>query len=110
MENVLLSPPVVLAVFVALAYGLHQLGGAIAAQGEPTPDKHRPYTGGEISLPPARRMRYHAFFRLALIFAVLHLAVLVLSLLPPIAEARRLGLVYLLGVGISVLILIEDEL
>lgn len=105
MNDLWLSPPVALAVFLGLAYGLYRLGEGLAAQGEPHPDKHRPYTGGEVLLPPTRRMHYHAFFRLALMFAILHVAVLVLSTLPPGDSPRYLAAFYLVGSGVSVLVL-----
>jgi NADH:ubiquinone oxidoreductase subunit 3 (subunit A) len=104
-----LSPPVVFALFLALVYGLYRLGGAMAAQGEPSPDKHMPYTGGERPLPLPGMLAYHAFFRLALLFGILHLATLVLSTLPRDARSYRMALAYLAGAAISVFVLTGKE-
>ena len=110
MTNIFLSPPITMGIFCLLAFGLYRLGGALAAKGDTHPDKYRPYTGGEDVLPPARQLSYHAFFRLALMFALLHVAALVLSTLSRAAGSHRLALLYLVGVGISVLVLTEGEI
>ncbi len=109
MENFWSSPPVALLVFLALAYGLYRLGGALAAQGEHSVNKHLPYTGGEDPLPAPSILTYHAFFRLALLFGILHVAALVLSTLPRYISSHRLALIYLVGVGISVFVLTGEE-
>lgn len=109
MNNPWLSPAVAIGIFLLLARGLYQLGHSLAAEGEPHPDKHRLYTGGEKVLPPSRNVHYHAFFRLALMFAVLHVAVLVLSTMPPDA-ARYLAYFCLAGGSVSVLVLTEGGL
>ena len=110
IENILLSPPVALCVFLALAYGLYRLGGALAAPGEEHPGKHQPYACGEDLLPPRAQLAYHAFFRLALMFAILHLATLVVSTLPPVGAPHRLAVAYLVGIAISVFVLTKGEL
>ncbi len=109
MNNFWSSPPVALIVFLALAYGLYRLGGALAAKGTPSSNKSLPYTGGEDPLPAPSVLTYHAFFRLALLFGILHVAALVLSTLPRYVLSHRLALVYLVGVGISVLVLTGEE-
>ncbi|MDY7040566.1 MAG: hypothetical protein SVX38_06865 [Chloroflexota bacterium] len=81
IEEILLSPPIALCFFLALACGLYWLGGVLAAPGEEHPGKHQPYACGEELLPPETQLAYHAFFRLALLFAVLHLATLVVATL-----------------------------
>ena len=110
IESILLSPPVALCVFLALACGLYRLGGALAAPGEEHPGKHQPYACGEDLLPPQAQLAYHAFFRLALMFAILHLATLVVSTLPPGGASHRIAVAYLVGIGISVFVLTKGEL
>jgi len=105
-----LSPPVALCVFLALAYGLYRLSGVLAAPGEEHPGKHQPYACGEDLLPPQAQLAYHAFFRLALMFAILHLATLVVSTLPPRGASHRLATAYLVGIAISVFVLTKGEL
>lgn len=108
-RDLLLSPPLAGAVFLMLAYGLYRLGGRLAARGEEHPGKRQPYACGEDLLPPEAQLAYHAFFQLALMFALLHLAALVVSTLPTGKESHRLALVYLLGIIVSVLVLVKEE-
>jgi hypothetical protein len=108
MGELLLSPPVALGLFFLLASALYRLGGWIAAPGEHHDDKHLAYTGGEEVPPPASRLTYHAFFRLALLFGILHVAALVVSTLPASGPSHLVALAYLVGVGISVVMLVDD--
>jgi hypothetical protein len=110
MHDVLFSPPVALVVFMALAYGLYRLGGRIAAQGQDHPGKHQPYACGEDLGLSQVQLTYHAFFKLALMFGILHLASLVIATLPAGGTSRRLATLYLVGIGISVLVLTDGEL
>lgn len=109
MDTLLLSPPVAVAFFFLLAYGLYRLGGYVAAPGVPHEDKLRVYTGGEEIPPPASLLTYHAFFRLALLFGILHVAALVVSTLPGRGASHRVALIYLIGIGISMVMLAGDE-
>jgi NADH:ubiquinone oxidoreductase subunit 3 (subunit A) len=110
MSSVLLSPPVVIGAFIGLAYALYRLGGRLAARGRDAPGKHQPYACGEEIPPPKAQLTYHAFFRLALMFGILHLATIVLSTLPFETVSHRLAIAYLVAIGISVLSLTEGEL
>jgi NADH:ubiquinone oxidoreductase subunit 3 (subunit A) len=105
IESILLSPPVAGCIFLALAYGLYRLGGALAARGEAHPGKHQPYACGEDLLPAEAQLTYHAFFQLALMFSLLHLATLVVSTLPSGDESHRIAVAYLAGIVVSVLVL-----
>ena len=105
IKDVLLSPPLAGCVFLALVYGLYRLGGALAAKGEAHPGKHQPYACGEDLLPPEAQLAYHAFFQLALMFSLLHLATLTVSTLPSGGESHRVAVVYLIGIAISALVL-----
>jgi len=109
IKDALLSPPVAGCVFLALVYVLYRLGGALAAEGEEHPGKHQPYACGEDLLPPEAQLSYHAFFQLALMFSLLHLATLVVSTLPSGSAPSRVALVYLAGIGISVLALTKGQ-
>jgi NADH:ubiquinone oxidoreductase subunit 3 (subunit A) len=106
----LLSPPIAICVFLGLAYGLYGIGVRIAARGQDQPGKGQPYACGEELPPPKAQLAYHAFFRLALIFGMLHLATLVFSTLPIASPSHRLAMVYLVGIGISVSVLTDGEL
>jgi hypothetical protein len=110
MENILFSPPFALALFLGLAYGLYLLGGKLAAQGKDDPGKHMPYACGEDLGLSRAQLTYHAFFKLALMFGILHLASLVIATLPAGGTSRRFATLYLAGIGISVLVLTDGEL
>ena len=111
IDNLWLSPPVAFIVFLALAYGLYRLGEGVAARpvGEFSTDKHLPYTGGEHPLPPPSVLAYHAFFRLSLLFGILHVATLVLSSLPHDIRSHRTAMLYVAGIAISVFVLTGKE-
>jgi NADH:ubiquinone oxidoreductase subunit 3 (subunit A) len=110
MRDLLLSPPFAMALLMGLVYGLYLLGGKLAARGEESPGKHQPYACGEDLGLSQAQLSYHAFFKLALMFGILHLATLVVATLPAGATSRRLATLYLLGIGISVLVLSEGKL
>jgi len=110
MQNLFLSPPFALAVFLGLAYGLYRLGGKLAARGKDDPGKHMPYACGEDLGLSHAQLSYHAFFKMALMFGILHLASLVIATLPAGATSRRFATLYLIGIGISVLALTDEEL
>ena len=109
MDNVWLSPPVALIVFFLLAYGIYRLGGMLQATGKNDPDKYLPYTGGELPSPAPNLLGYQGFFRLALLFGILHVATLVLSTLPRDVRSHRTALAYAVGIAISVFVLVEEE-
>jgi NADH:ubiquinone oxidoreductase subunit 3 (subunit A) len=109
VKNLLLSPLVAFVAFSALAYGLYRLGGMLAARSQDSPGKRQPYACGEDLLPPQAQLNYHRFFKLALMFGVLHLAILVVATLPSAGYSRPLATLYLVGVGISVLVLTDEE-
>jgi NADH:ubiquinone oxidoreductase subunit 3 (subunit A) len=109
MDKILLSPPAAMLAFFLLVYGIYRLGGMLQAAGENDPDKYLPYTGGERPLPIPNLLNYHSFFRLALLFGILHVATLVLSTLPRNVRSRRTALAYAVGIAISVFVLVEEE-
>ena len=102
MEDILLSPPAAFLIFLAIGCGIYRLGGAIAAPGKPHPGKRATYACGEDI--PAQRVApsYGAFFYLALLFAILHLAALVVATAPRDGASAWLATIYLAGIGVSV--------
>jgi NADH:ubiquinone oxidoreductase subunit 3 (subunit A) len=108
MRTILLSPPVVMLVYIGVGYGLYRLGRAFAAPGEDHPGKEEPYACGEDLRPAPIKLSYHSFFRLALMFSVLHLATLTVSTLPGPGLFQFAGLIYLVGIAVSVLVLIGE--
>jgi len=109
IKDMLLSPPVAACIFLALVYGLYRLGGVLAAPGEEHPGKYQPYASGEDLPSPGAQLEYHGFFHLALMFSILHMATLVVTTLPPEGASHRIAVAYLVGIGISVLVLTKRE-
>lgn len=107
MRELFLSPLVALTIFLVLAAGLYRLGGALSAKGDEHPGKRQPYACGEDLLPTQTKLAYHSFFRLALTFAVLHLATLVVATLPRGRGSPLIATAYIAGIAVSVLVLTE---
>ena len=105
----LASPPVALMVYVTLIGGLYWLSGRWAARSEDSPGKHQPYACGEDILPGEVKLSYRGFFRLALMFVVVHMATLLLATLPNTEDMRFLATAYLLGIAICVDVLVREE-
>lgn len=103
------SPPIAFALFLGVAAMLHWLGGRWAARGEDTPGKRLPYACGEDLSPVETKLSYQRFFRLALMFVVIHMATLVAAMLPRQLDARLLVTVYLVGVAVCVDVLVKGE-
>ena len=115
MSAILLSPPAVMAIALLLASALYWLGGRISAKSPETEGKRQPYASGEDLAPPESQLAYHSFFRIALLFGILHLATLVISTAPisvgalPEFPQYELPLLYLLAIAISVYVLTKGE-
>jgi len=107
MRELLLSPLGAMAIFLVLAGGLYRLGGILAAKGDEHPGKREPYACGEDMAPSQAKLAYHGFFRLALTFAVLHLATLVIATLPRGGASPLVAMAYITGIAVSVLVLTE---
>ena len=107
MNELLLSPPIAVLIFLAIACGIYRLGARPGPRD--ASDKYLPYTGGEKPPPLLPQQGYHAFFRLALLFSMLHIATLVLSTLPRDLQQHRTALIYLAGISISIFALTERK-
>ncbi len=107
-RDILLSPPVAFLIFLAcaaLAYTLIQK--RCSAKGQDHPDKYLPYSSGQ-KLPPQQvEMGYEAFFRLGLLFIIMHVSTLVILTMPAGAESNYVGVFYLFGVFISAYTLVR---
>jgi NADH:ubiquinone oxidoreductase subunit 3 (subunit A) len=105
----LASPPVALAFFLGVTYGLYRLAGRYATGGKETPGKRLPYACGEDIVPGETKLSYEGFFRLALMFVVTYVGTLVLATMPRAEGLRELATLYLLGVAICVDVLARKE-
>lgn len=109
MENILLQPFTAFLFFLALGYGFYFLAGNNTTYSEPHHERHQTYTGGENVPPPSEKVHYQAFFWMALLFSILHMAALVISTLPFAAIPKPMALLYLVGAGASIFVLTEEE-
>jgi len=103
------SPPVALVLFAVLGASLYGWAGRRAARGPDSFGKHLPYACGEDITPGQMRLSYGRFFRLALMFVVVHVGVLVVATTSRSRDSRLLATVYLLCVALCVDILTANE-
>ena len=75
-QNILLNPVVAFIVFLAIGCGIYFLAGKMTAGEDVHHSRRQTYTGGEEVAPPEGQVRYHAFFWMALLFGILHMAAL----------------------------------
>ncbi|MFH1085954.1 MAG: hypothetical protein V1772_09360 [Chloroflexota bacterium] len=102
------SPVLGFVVFAALALGLHRLGARWAPRGADSLGKHLPYACGEDLMPGEKQLSYGRYFRLALMFVAVHVAALVVALLPSALGGRLLATAYLVGAMVCMHILVAD--
>jgi len=91
---ILLLPPVAFVAFLAVAALIWLWSRGLAAGSRPTEEKVLPYACGEDLEWGALQPNFKQFFSVAVLFTVLHVAVLVVATLPN-GPAVALGLVYL---------------
>ena len=100
--DLLLSPPLAFLAYIPVALVLLGIGRLLAGPPNPNAVKSSIYGSGEASPTFEAAPGYQPFFLIALFFAVVHLAMLVLGIgsLPPPAA------VYLVGLFIALVALI----
>jgi len=103
------SPPVIFFVFFLIGWLLLVGGQKIAAEGEHSQGKYSHYSCGEDLEAPSFHMNYHEFFRLALLFGILHIVALVIATIPTEFELRILPTVYVISAGIAMYVLLEKN-
>ena len=111
MENYSLwvSPSILFAIFISLGGLIFGVGKLIAAKGTKNPAKFIHYSCGEDLDTPHLELNYHAFFRLALLFGILHIVTLVVSTIPAKADIKILSVTYVFGAAVSMFILLERD-
>jgi NADH:ubiquinone oxidoreductase subunit 3 (subunit A) len=106
-ETGALTPLLGMALFAAFACGIYWLGGVLAARGRESPGKYLPYACGEDLPVTEMRLSYQRFFRLALMFIVAHIAILVVATLSIVID-NVVAVLYLVAVVMCVDILQRD--
>lgn len=112
MENLSLwvSPPILFLIFISLGGIILGVGKWISAKGTENPAKFIHYSCGEDLETPHLELTYHAFFRLALLFGILHIVALVISTIPVEMDMKLLSIIYIVGTAVSILILLERDI
>lgn len=105
MNYWLLSVPVVFVFFCVVLTSAYLILSRYSAKGLDHKEKYQPYTGGQNLPPRDYRLSYQTFFRLGLLFGILHVAALIISTLPLNWAEHNIGLIYLVGIAISVFVL-----
>jgi NADH:ubiquinone oxidoreductase subunit 3 (subunit A) len=101
MRIVLFGLLLYLAMTGAVYYRVRVLG----SRGPTSAAKRQPYACGQDLTPSGESLSYRRFYRLALLFMVVHMGALVAMLLPQGSVDARLAVAYLLGIGVCVDIL-----
>lgn len=110
IAKLLLSPPLVFLCFLFVIVLGYIWIGKHTPKGKDNPEKHLPYSSGQNLPQPLVQLSYQAFFRLGLLFAILHVAALVISTMPFEGASKSLGLFYLIGISISAYVLVTREM
>jgi NADH:ubiquinone oxidoreductase subunit 3 (subunit A) len=103
------SPPIMFIIFMLTGWLLLAGGKKIAAKGEDSPGKHMHYSCGEDLDVPSFSLNYHQFFRLALLFGILHMVALLIATIPYDSDTQFLPVIYLVSAGIGMFILLEHD-
>ncbi len=101
--DLLTSPILVLAFALAVGFLIYAWSATIAPAFRPSANKTMPYVGGEIAEAQTFQPGYQ-FFYVALFFAVVHVAALVIAIAPPDAPLwGTLGYLFVIAVAVTAL-------
>jgi len=103
------SPPIVFAIFFIAGWLLIANAKKVAPSGEESPGKYTHYSCGEDLDAPSFSLNYHQFFRLALLFGVLHIVALVIATIPAESDIKILPAIYIFSAGVGMYILLERD-
>ena len=109
MMNLLLSPLSIFFLFILLGVGFFALVQKIAAPGKDHVHKREPYACGEDLETTNILLTYHSFFRVALLFGILHIVALVISTIPGDLTRRGVAITYVAAAAVAMIILFERE-
>jgi len=84
--NYLLTPLIVLGIFLAIAYLIYKFGGHIAPKVSQSDDKLMAYASGE-NIEGMKVNQSYNLFHVAFIFTVFHVSILLLAMVPDTNEA-----------------------
>ena len=108
--NFLLTPPVAFGLFLLIVFLVYRFFRKRTPKGKDHIGKYLPYSGGQ-NLPPVEvRLSYQEYFRLGLLFGLIHVSTLVVSLLPLQVESHKIGLFYLAALSVSAFVLVRGRI
>lgn len=109
-KTIWFTPPILFISFIFLACLMMVLGKRIAAKGDENPEKFIHYSCGEDLDVQHLELDYHAFFRLALLFGILHIVALIISTtVSTNINTKFYSVMYVIGAAVSMLILLERD-
>lgn len=103
------QPSIIFISFLCLGALFFILIKNFAADGREYPGKREPYACGEEFIPGNIRLTYHAFFRTALVFGILHIVAMVITTMPEGVPNRFLVAIYLVSAVATIVILLEKD-
>lgn len=106
IKDLMSSPAGAFIIFIVMGGLLLLFGKKHAAKGIESEGKTMHYSCGEDLGTPSFSLNYHRFFKLALLFGILHIAALMISTIPSVSVNVILPIVYLLGIGATMAILL----
>ena len=107
-QNFWITAPVLFTTFMIFASLFMSICNLFSAKSRDNPDKYSHYSCGEELDVHNPELNYHAYFRLALLFGILHIVALIVSTIPPgNPKTNTLSGIYLIGVSVSIFILLE---
>lgn len=107
--NFLLSPPVAFGLFLLIVFLVYRFFRKRAAKGKDHTGKYLPYSGGQ-NLPLVEvQLSYQEYFRLGLLFGLIHVSTLVISLMPLQVESHKIGIFYLAALSVSAFGLVRGK-
>jgi NADH:ubiquinone oxidoreductase subunit 3 (subunit A) len=112
MDNLVMmfsrSVPLYFLFFLLLITLVYFVLNKYSAKGPDNKEKFQPYTGGQNLPSKISQFSYQTFFRLGLLFGIVHVAALMIATLPLGGNQQKIGAIYLVGVGISIFVLAKD--
>ena len=103
MGSILLSPPMVFLIFLALLLLLSRLAGALSARGADSEVKTQAYACGESNYANMGQPDFTQFFTVAFFFTIMHVIVLIVTTAP--AGMSVMAALYIAAALLSLLIL-----
>jgi len=107
--QILTTPLATFFLFLVLGAAFFGIVRKIAAPGKDHTAKREPYACGEDIEPNNIMLTYHSFFRVALMFGILHIVALVITTIPEGLSNRSIAVIYLAAAAVTMVILFERE-